>query len=57
MHACMPPIAMIPPVGIAYSKKFKGVFGNCWRENLIADPRTYGKEEIMKLFALLLNIE
>jgi len=50
--ACMP---VLPPYrnayccGIAYSKSFKGVFETVGVENLIADPRTMGKEEIIEV--------
>ena len=50
MHACIAALSQcIPSVGIAYSKKFKGVFETVGVENLVADPRTMGKEEIIEV--------
>ncbi len=56
MHACIAALSQcIPAVGIAYSKKFKGVFETVGVENLIADPRTMGKEEIIEVICTALK--
>jgi colanic acid/amylovoran biosynthesis protein len=50
MHACIAALSQcIPAVGIAYSKKFQGVFETVGVGNLVADPRTMEKEEIIKV--------
>jgi colanic acid/amylovoran biosynthesis protein len=50
MHACIAALSQcIPAVGIAYSQKFKGVFETIGVENLVADPRMMGKDEIFKI--------
>ena len=52
MHACIAALSQcIPAVGIAYSKKFKGVFETVGVENLVADPRTMEKEEIIEVIS------
>jgi len=41
MHACIAALSQaVPAVGIAYSKKFKGVFATLDAEGLIVDPRS-----------------
>lgn len=50
MHACIAALSQcIPSVGMAYSKKFKGVFQTVGVDNLVADPRMMRKEEIFKV--------
>lgn len=50
MHACIAALSQgIPAVGIAYSKKFKGVFETVGLQHLVADPRSLGKEEIFAI--------
>jgi colanic acid/amylovoran biosynthesis protein len=50
MHACIAALSQcIPAVGIAYSKKFKGVFETMGVGNLVADPRMMGKKEIFEI--------
>ena len=48
MHACVAALSQsIPAVGIAYSKKFIGVFQSIGAEHLVADPRELTIEEIL----------
>ena len=48
MHACIAALSQsIPAVGIAYSKKFYGVFQAIGAESLVADPRKLGNGEIL----------
>lgn len=48
MHACIAALSQcIPAVGIAYSKKFYGVFQAIGVESLVADPRKLGNEDIL----------
>lgn len=48
MHACIAALSQsIPAVGIAYSKKFYGVFESVGVEELVVDMRRYGKDEIL----------
>jgi len=50
MHACIGALSQyIPAVGIAYSRKFYGVFESIGVESLVADPRTMGKKEILSI--------
>lgn len=50
MHACIGALSQcIPAIGIAYSKKFKGVFETVGMESLIADPRLSDKDEILRI--------
>ncbi len=50
MHACIGALSQcIPAIGIAYSKKFKGVFETVGMESLIADPRLSDKDEILQI--------
>lgn len=50
MHACIAALSQnIPAVTVAYSKKFLGVLQTIGVENLVADPRKLGKEELMKV--------
>jgi len=50
MHACIAALSQcIPAVGIAYSKKFKGVFETIGLENLVADPRIMEEEKIFSI--------
>jgi len=48
MHACIAALSQgIPAIGLAYSKKFKGVFGSVGIEQLVIDMRSLGKDEIL----------
>lgn len=48
MHACIAGLSQhVPAVGIAYSKKFLGVFQSIGAESLVVDPCKIGKEEII----------
>ena len=48
MHSCIAALSQgIPTVGIAYSKKFHGVFESVGVEELVVDMRRYGKDEIL----------
>jgi len=50
MHACIAAISQnIPTVGIAYSKKFYGVFETVGLESLVVDPRKLEREEMFKI--------
>lgn len=50
MHACIGALSQcIPAIGIAYSKKFKGVFETVGMESLVADPRLSDKDEILRI--------
>lgn len=50
MHACIGALSQcIPAIGIAYSKKFKGVFETVGMGNLIADPRISDKNGILSI--------
>ena len=50
MHACIAALSQyIPAVGIAYSKKFKGVFETIEIGHLVADLRIMDKKEIIKV--------
>lgn len=52
MHACIGALSQgIPTIGIAYSKKFKGVFQSIGMEDMVLDGRTLDIEEaISKVF-------
>ncbi len=48
MHSCIAALSQhIPAVGVAYSKKFKGVFQTVGVENLVADMRSSQADEIL----------
>lgn len=48
MHACIAAISTnVPTIGIAYSRKFKGVFETIGVGNYVLDPRKLEKQEIM----------
>jgi len=50
MHACIAALSQnIPAVAIAYSRKFHGVLQTIGAEDLVADPRTLEKEEILRV--------
>jgi len=50
MHSCIAALSQnIPAVGIAYSKKFRGVFDSIGFPSLVADPRNLGEEEIISV--------
>jgi len=50
MHACIAALSQcIPAVGIAYSKKFKGVFETIESGHLVADSRVMDEKEIMEI--------
>ena len=50
MHACIAALSQsIPAVGIAYSKKFYGVFESIGLTECVADARTLEKEQILKI--------
>jgi polysaccharide pyruvyl transferase WcaK-like protein len=50
MHACIAALSQcIPAVGIAYSKKFKGVFETVGLQHLVADPRVLDKKAIFEI--------
>ena len=48
MHACIAALSQnVPAVSISYSKKFVGVMQTIGVEELVADPRKLGKDEIL----------
>jgi len=48
MHACIAALSQsIPAVGIAYSKKFQGVFESIELENCVADTSRFSKDKIL----------
>lgn len=49
MHSCIAAISMgVPSIGIAYSKKFKGVFESVGISDCVLDPRNLEKQEIIE---------
>jgi polysaccharide pyruvyl transferase WcaK-like protein len=49
MHACIAALSQnIPAVGIAYSKKFHGVFDSISLGNCVADARNHSEEQILE---------
>lgn len=50
MHACIAAISQcVPAVGLAYSRKFKGVFASIGMEELVIDLREYDEKSIIPL--------
>jgi len=50
MHACIAALSQnIPAVGIAYSKKFFGVYQSIGLESLVADPRQIDNKELINI--------
>lgn len=50
MHSCIAALSQgIPTVGLAYSKKFHGVFKTIAAEQFVVDMRQLGTEEILKV--------
>ncbi len=50
MHSCIGALSQyIPAVGVAYSKKFKGVFETVGAEELVADMRSSGADDILAI--------
>ena len=50
MHACIAALSQhIPAVGIAYSRKFKGVFESIGVGDLVADPRQLELDEMLEI--------
>ena len=48
MHSCIAALSQcIPAVGVAYSKKFKGVFATAGVEDLVADMRSLDVDDIL----------
>lgn len=51
MHACIGALSMgTPAIGVAYSRKFKGVFESLGLGEWVIDPRTMGVEEMLETF-------
>ena len=49
MHACIAALSQyIPAVGIAYSRKFKGVFESIGVGDIVADPRELELDEMLE---------
>ncbi|MCD6405989.1 MAG: polysaccharide pyruvyl transferase family protein [Planctomycetes bacterium] len=52
MHACIAALSQgVPAVGIAYSRKFRGVFNTLGVEACVTDPRIMSEEEIVSAVA------
>jgi len=50
MHACIAALSQsIPAVGVAYSKKFRGVFESIELENCVADTSRFSKDKILSI--------
>jgi polysaccharide pyruvyl transferase WcaK-like protein len=53
MHACIAALSQgIPAVGIAYSKKFTGVFESIGLSDCVVDARTCAEDELLKKISL-----
>jgi polysaccharide pyruvyl transferase WcaK-like protein len=49
MHACIAAISQnIPTVGLAYSKKFEGVFESIGLGDCLADARNCGEKQVLE---------
>lgn len=49
MHACIGGLSQcVPSIGLAYSRKFQGVFRSIGMERLVVDMRDYDSEEILR---------
>ena len=49
MHACIAALSQgIPAVGIAYSKKFHGVFESVGIQNMVVDARSLSTKELIE---------
>ena len=56
MHACIAALSQsIPAVGIAYSKKFRGVFESIGLENCVADAYQNSKDELLSTVRIALE--
>ncbi len=56
MHACIGALSQeVPAVGIAYSKKFKGVFATLDAEELVVDPRFLTIDETLSACDRIFN--
>lgn len=52
MHACIAALSQcVPAIGIAYSRKFAGVFRSIDVERLVADPREMTVDEVLDVIA------
>lgn len=52
MHACIAALSQgIPTVGLAYSRKFYGVFQTVGAEQYVADMRSLGRDEVIETIA------
>jgi len=52
MHACIAALSQcVPAVGLAYSRKFQGVFESIGMEELVVDLREYGNELVVEFAA------
>lgn len=50
MHACIAALSQaIPAIGVAYSKKFKGIFESVGVENMVLDGRTMETEDAVNM--------
>ena len=49
MHSCIAALSQgVPAAGIAYSRKFKGVFETMGVAHLVSDPREFGEKDIVQ---------
>ena len=56
MHACIAALSQgIPTVGVAYSRKFAGVFETVGAQNWVIDARTYGEDEAVERIGSLFS--
>ena len=56
MHACIAALSQgIPTVGVAYSRKFAGVFETVGAANWVIDARTYSDDEALKRIGSLFS--
>jgi polysaccharide pyruvyl transferase WcaK-like protein len=57
MHACIAALSQfVPAVGLAYSKKFKGVFESIGIENYVADAYVCKSEEVLSIIKAAYNV-
>jgi polysaccharide pyruvyl transferase WcaK-like protein len=50
MHACIAAMSQaVPTIGLAYSRKFAGVFGTMSAGNLVVDLTQHDVEEVLRL--------
>jgi len=56
MHACIAALSQcVPTVGIAYSRKFRGVMESIGVGRIVADPRSMSAGEVLRLVHTVWN--